>query len=60
MIDKRVNVDGLNSADIPSRRDNPPLDVRQLLGDRDEVRLLHAGQEYRLRITRNGKLILTK
>ena len=25
-----------------------------------EVRLLHRGEEYRLRITRQGKLILTK
>jgi hemin uptake protein HemP len=49
----------------PSSTGAPPtpprvLDVAQLLAGRDEVRLLHRGQEYRLRITRQGKLILTK
>lgn len=36
------------------------IDVRELLADAREVVLLHAGQYYRLRITANGKLILTK
>jgi hemin uptake protein HemP len=36
------------------------VDVKDLLGGQHEVRLLHGRQEYRLRITRNGKLILTK
>ena len=31
-----------------------------LFGTADEVRIIHAGQEYRLRITKLGKLILTK
>ena len=30
-----------------------------LLGDAQELRILHAGREYRLRRTRNGRLILT-
>jgi hemin uptake protein HemP len=42
----------------------PPTPIRvdsaQLFNGRDEVRLIHRGQEYRLRITRQGKLILTK
>ncbi|MGF1634469.1 MAG: hemin uptake protein HemP [Phycisphaerae bacterium] len=38
----------------------PVLDVRQFLAGSHEARLLHDGQEYRLRITRQGKLILTK
>ena len=40
----------------------PPvtLDSAALFNGRDEVRLLHRGQEYRLRVTRQGKLILTK
>jgi hemin uptake protein HemP len=32
----------------------------QLFAGRTEVRVRHRGQEYRLRITRQGKLILTK
>lgn len=30
-----------------------------LLGQRGELVILHQGREYRLRLTRNGKLILT-
>lgn len=36
------------------------FDSRTLFGDAQEVRIEHFGQEYRLRQTRNGKLILTK
>jgi len=36
------------------------MDVRTLLGEHRELRLEHEGQVYRLRITANGKLILTK
>jgi hemin uptake protein HemP len=32
---------------------------RELLGDRGELIIEHAGREYRLRVTQNGKLILT-
>lgn len=31
-----------------------------LLGDRRELVIEHAGERYRLSLTRNGKLILTK
>jgi hemin uptake protein HemP len=34
--------------------------VSDLLGDRKEILLEHNGEDYRLRITSNGKLILTK
>jgi hemin uptake protein HemP len=34
--------------------------VRELMGDQGEAVLVHMDQEYRLRITSNGKLILTK
>lgn len=33
---------------------------KQLLKDRQEIVILHAGEQYRLRITSNNKLILTK
>ncbi len=36
------------------------LQVAELLGGGREAILEHAGQDYRLRITANGKLILTK
>lgn len=38
----------------------PVIDTHTLFGDGREVRLNHQGVEYRLRITRQGKLILTK
>ena len=32
----------------------------ELFGDQQEIIILHAGKEYRLRITGNNKLIMTK
>lgn len=32
---------------------------RELLGERGELVIEHSGREYRLRLTQNGKLILT-
>ena len=37
-----------------------PLDSVTLLGSRGEVEIVHQGETYRLRRTRQGKLILTK
>ncbi len=44
------------------RTGRPPkrIDVAQLLDGAREAILLHEGEEYRLRRTSNGKLILTK
>jgi len=42
-----------------SRGDVRRIDVRELLGDRRELLIVHGGREYRLRLTSNGKLILT-
>ena len=36
------------------------VDVASLVGSGREVVLIHRGERYRLRITANGKLILTK
>ena len=36
------------------------VDVSQLIGAAREIILMHQGEEYRLRITSNRKLILTK
>jgi hemin uptake protein HemP len=37
-----------------------PLDSVALLGTKGEVEITHQGETYRLRRTRQGKLILTK
>ena len=49
-------------APMPRAKQMPPkyLDSRALFEDAREIRIDHDGQEYRLRQTRNGKLILTK
>jgi hemin uptake protein HemP len=39
---------------------NHPVESRDLMQGRDQVEILHRGETYRLRITRQGKLILTK
>ncbi len=38
----------------------PIIDSQSILGSRGEVRIQHEGDVYRLRITRNGRLILNK
>jgi hemin uptake protein HemP len=38
----------------------PRIDAATLLGDSKEIRILHHGTEYRLRVTQQGKLLLTK
>ncbi|HCK19426.1 MAG TPA: hemin uptake protein HemP [Thalassospira sp.] len=36
------------------------MQVQDLMGDDREVIIVHQGEEYRLRLTSNNKLILTK
>jgi hemin uptake protein HemP len=49
------------SEDSPERGGRPRrLKVKEMLGGEREAILEHGGQDYRLRITANGKLILTK
>lgn len=36
------------------------IDSGRLFGQRHEILIRHAGEVYRLRVTRNGKLILNK
>lgn len=38
----------------------PQIESTALLGPHQEIDILHAGETYRLRRTRQGKLILTK
>ena len=37
----------------------PRVTSESLLGERKEMVIVHNGREYRLRLTQNGKLILT-
>jgi len=37
-----------------------PIRSDELFGRRNEVQILHEGEVYRLRLTKNGKLILNK
>jgi hemin uptake protein HemP len=43
----------------PSGEATPRIDSSTLFGRARELVILHAGREYRLRVTQNGKLILT-
>lgn len=43
----------------PDTRAPPHVTSRELLKGRNELVIVHEGREYRLRITQNGKLILT-
>lgn len=47
---------GARTTKVPLQR----VDVRALLGHGREAVLVHQGEEYRLRLTSKGKLILTK
>ena len=44
----------------PSRSELPRLSVQELFNGRSEIILDHNGEDYRLRITARGRLILTK
>ncbi|AMK75218.1 MULTISPECIES: hemin uptake protein HemP [Methylomonas] len=46
------------SPELPQGR--PRLSSQLLFGTQNEIVIEHQGDEYRLRITSNGKLILTK
>ena len=62
MDDKRENLQA-GSTIRPSRDGSSELGVlttEQLFGKRQEIAIVHDGEAYRLRITRNNKLILTK
>lgn len=50
-------VTGDQSAGLPGSR---ALSSARLFGGRREIVIVHRGQEYRLRITKADKLILTK
>jgi hemin uptake protein HemP len=45
---------------LPATRRFPTIDSTRLFAVGREIRITHEGEEYRLRITSNNKLILTK
>jgi len=47
-----------SAPELPPAR--PRLNSKLLFGTKNEIVIDHQGEEYRLRITSNGKLILTK
>lgn len=55
------SLEGSNKSAVPGGgASRPGITVEKLMGGARELVLLHAGEEYRLRITSKGKLILTK
>lgn len=50
------------ASDRPSdtKREPREIAIGELLGEAREAMIIHAGERYRLRITANNKLILTK
>lgn len=48
------------TTEMPQPVEPPVFDSVQLLGGRKQIAILHGGETYSLRLTRNGKLILTK
>ncbi len=49
-----------NQSNVSQSRQVPVFDTKQLFGEVREIRLHHCGEEYRLILTKNNKLILTK
>jgi len=60
-MDQPTAVPG-STSDAAKRVPSSPVtvDSATLFKGTEEIRLLHRGQEYRLRVTKQGKLILTK
>ena len=51
----------MEARSIPERLcESIVIDSTQLFSDKKEVQIRHDGQIYRLRVTKNGKLILNK
>jgi hemin uptake protein HemP len=64
-ISERTTPGGSAGASTPppdrsSPAEQPAIDVQQLLRGGNEARLIHQGVVYRLRVTRQGKLLLTQ
>ena len=51
---------GAQRANLHAGRSQSRIDSARLMQGTRELLIAHAGEEYRLRLTRNDKLILTK
>lgn len=62
IISASVEPPSASTPGVVMRNEPSPRTFRSvaLFGETPEIRIEHLGQEYRLRQTRNGKLILTK
>jgi hemin uptake protein HemP len=49
-----------SEAAYAKKRDGEAIDSARLFQGRQEILIVHEGQDYRLRVTRLNKLILTK
>jgi hemin uptake protein HemP len=47
------------SGSVPPQNELKKISSQTLLGTKKELVIVHNGREYRLRLTQNGKLILT-
>lgn len=59
-LPQEVTTQAGNGQPLPVLLGLPVLDVRRLLGDQREAILTLDGEAYRLRVTAQNKLILTK
>jgi hemin uptake protein HemP len=50
---------GAHTAGLPGLPETAKVKSEELLRGRGELVIVHQGREYRLRVTQNGKLILT-
>lgn len=57
---RHQTVPSLSPSEASLARDRPRLEVEKLMAGRRDVVLVHRGEEYLLRITSKGRLILTK
>lgn len=58
--DPMQNSDPHKNQPAPNQPPTSVLTSKELLGERRELVILHEGELYRLRVTKNNKLILTK
>ncbi len=59
-MDRTFSRNTVKSRSIELPKKMPVLNVEKLFDGLREIRLFHDNEEYRLRLTRNDKLILTK
>lgn len=58
--DVNIGMRPCGCADAAVEGEPSTIESNRLFAGRSEIRILHEGQVYRLRVTRNGKLILNK